>query len=117
MIEYIIKRDGCKVEFNQEKIADAIAKAFVAVGSPKSRRVSEELAQQVANRVCSDEAIGVPTVIDAARFSPDPALRGLFVCPRDIDETIRCAGRLIAYGVNLAIHPGLTVDDIDALVG
>lgn len=62
-------------------------------------------------------AIGVPTVIDAARFSPDPALRGLFVCPRDIDETIRCAGRLIAYGVNLAIHPGLTVDDIDALVG
>ncbi len=62
MIEYIIKRDGRKVEFNQEKIADAIAKAFVAVGSPKSRRVSEELAQQVANRVCSDEAIGVPTV-------------------------------------------------------
>ena len=62
MIEYIIKRDGRKVEFNQEKIADAIAKAFVAVGSPKSRKISEELAHQVATRVCSDETIGVPTV-------------------------------------------------------
>ena len=62
MIEYIIKRDGRKVEFNQDKIADAIAKAFVAVGSPKSRKISEELAHQVAMRVCSDETIGVPTV-------------------------------------------------------
>ena len=62
-------------------------------------------------------AIGVPTVIDAAHFSSEPALRGLFVCPRNIDEAVHCAGRLIAYGVNLAIHPGLTVVDIDALIG
>jgi len=62
MIENIIKRDGRKVDFNQEKIADAIAKAFAGSGSPKSRKVAEEMAKQVVTRIMSDESIGVPTV-------------------------------------------------------
>ena len=62
-------------------------------------------------------AIGVPTVIDASNFSDDPRLAAMFVTPRDIDSTVRSAGRLIGYGVNLALHDGLTVSDIDMLVG
>ena len=62
-------------------------------------------------------AIGVPTVIDAAYFSDDPKLRAMFVTPRDIDSAVRTASRLIGYGINLALHDGLTVDDIDMLVG
>ena len=62
-------------------------------------------------------AVGVPTVIDAALFSQDEAMRGLFVSPRSIDEVIRCAGRLIGYAINLAVHPGLAVEDVDALMG
>ena len=62
-------------------------------------------------------AIGVPTVIDAASISSDPGLSSMFVTPRNIDSAVRAAARLIGYGVNLALHPGLTVADIDMLVG
>ena len=41
----------------------------------------------------------------------------MFVTPRDIDALVRAAGRLIGYGVDLALHPGLSVADIDMLVG
>ena len=61
-------------------------------------------------------AIGVPTVTDAASLGGE-ALRGLFVTPRDIDSSVRECARIIAYGVNLALHPRLTVEDVDALVG
>lgn len=54
-------------------------------------------------------AIGVPTVVDAGE--------GLIVTPRDIDRYITDAGKLIGYGLNLALHPGLTVTDVDMFVG
>lgn len=37
----------------------------------------------------------------------------LFVTPRDIDSRVRDVSRLTAYGVNLALHDGLSVGDID----
>lgn len=62
-------------------------------------------------------AIGMPTVIDAASLSSDAAFGSMFVTPRDIDSSVRSAGRLIGYGVNLAMHRELTIADIDMLVG
>lgn len=62
-------------------------------------------------------AVGVPTVVDAARFSEDAALRSMFVTPRDIDSAVRAAARVIAYGINLALHPGLEIEDVDMLIG
>ena len=62
MIDTIIKRDGRKVPFNEEKISSAINKAFIASGSAKSMSVAEELARQVVDRINSDENIGTPTV-------------------------------------------------------
>lgn len=62
-------------------------------------------------------AVGVPTVIDAAAFAPDEGLRGMFVTPRDIDALVRAAGRVIGYGINLALNPDISVEDIDLLVG
>lgn len=61
-------------------------------------------------------AVGVPTVIDAASLGGDDALAGMFVTPRNIDSAVRRAARLIAYGINLALHEGLTVADVDMLV-
>ena len=40
----------------------------------------------------------------------------MFVTPRNIDSAVRRAARLIAYGINLALHDGLTVADVDMLV-
>lgn len=62
-------------------------------------------------------AVGVPTVIDASALSRADGLGGMFVTPRGIDSLVRCAARVIGYGIDLALHPGLTVSDIDMLVG
>lgn len=62
-------------------------------------------------------ALGVPTVIDAGSVSDAAALRGMFVTPRNIDSAVRAAARVIGYGINLALHVGLSVSDIDMLVG
>ena len=60
-------------------------------------------------------AIGAPTVVDAACFGEE-ALRGWFVTPKDIDEAIRSAGRLLGYALDLALHPGLCAEDVTALL-
>lgn len=62
-------------------------------------------------------AIGVPTVVDAAALSHEAGTETLFVTPRDIDSAVRAVSRIIGYGINLALHPGLTVEDIDLLLG
>ena len=61
-------------------------------------------------------AIGVPTVVDAAAFSADPALKGMFVTPRSIDSLVRGCAKLIGYGINLALHDGLQVEEIEMLL-
>lgn len=58
-------------------------------------------------------AIGVPTVVDAANFSDAEDAKGMFVSPRDIDTSVRDVAKLIGYGINLAMHDGLTTADID----
>ena len=59
--------------------------------------------------------LGMPTVIDAGLFGGE-ALGQMFVTPRSIDTLVRDGARVIAYALNLALHPGLTISDVDALV-
>ena len=61
-------------------------------------------------------AIGVPTVLDALSLSGEKALGSFFVTPRYIDSAVRELARLIAYGVNLALQPGLSLADMEMLV-
>jgi spore protease len=56
-------------------------------------------------------AIGVPTVTDAGKF------KSMFVTPKDIDIQVRVAARIIAYGINLALHEGISLEEIEMLVG
>lgn len=73
-------------------------------------------------------AIGVPTVVEAATLAVELAGRagvseldsqrfgadgGMIVTPRDIDRNVHDAAKLIGYAVNLALHDGLTVEDVD----
>ena len=72
-------------------------------------------------------AIGVPTVVDIrslladmgdAKLSENTAnLNEMIVTPRNIDSEVACASRIVAYSINLALHNGLSVEDIDMLVG
>ena len=61
-------------------------------------------------------AIGLPTVIDASSLTDDPRAERMFVTPRDIDAVVRDAAKLIGYGIDLALHDGLTVADLDLLL-
>lgn len=56
-------------------------------------------------------AVGIPTVVDADLRA------GLFLTPRDIDQRIRELGRLLGYGITLALQPSLTAADVTALLG
>lgn len=60
-------------------------------------------------------ALGVPTVVDASAFSDSEDAKGMFVTPRDIDASVRSLSKLIGYAVNLALHDGLTISDVDLL--
>ncbi len=74
-------------------------------------------------------AIGVPTVVDAATLAADLAAmanigsyepedfgkygQSMMVTPREIDSYIEDISKLIGYGINLALHDGLTIDDVN----
>ena len=65
-------------------------------------------------------AIGVPTVVDAAGLADESGktgnfhncISGMVVTPRDIDARVREIARLIGYSIDLALHRGLTLEEI-----
>ena len=74
-------------------------------------------------------AIGVPTVVDAATLAADLAEQagakdlsvdelskyggGMIVTPREIDANVGDISKLVGYGINMALHKSLSVDDIN----
>lgn len=75
-------------------------------------------------------AIGVPTIVDLRTVCSDllksepgsnnassiTSAESMIVTPRSIDTLVTSAARAVAYGVNLALHPGLTIQDVDMLL-
>lgn len=75
-------------------------------------------------------SMGVPTVVSVETAAKDlltqaggdeakiPALRGrgLFVTPDSIDAKIRELAKAVGYGLNLALQPGLEIEDLEALL-
>jgi len=73
-------------------------------------------------------AIGVPTVVDAATLAADLAEQAgapgvdradfeqfggdMIVTPKDIDSSVNDISKFVGYAINLALHNGLTVDDV-----
>lgn len=62
MVTAIIKRDGRTAEFNSEKIAEAVEKAFQACGAMQDRTAAEEIAQKVVEKLEAGAIEGTPTV-------------------------------------------------------
>jgi spore protease len=73
-------------------------------------------------------AIGVPTVVDAATLTvelaakcgvsvPETADLGsagrMIVTPREIDSNVHDISKLVGYAIDLALHDGLTIEDVD----
>lgn len=62
MVSEIIKRDGRTVNFNKEKIADAVEKAFQASSAMQDRVMAENIADSVVSKLENGAINGVPTV-------------------------------------------------------
>lgn len=66
-------------------------------------------------------AIGVPTVIDTHTIirnftdSEPDNFPNMMVTSREIDRLVERSAQLIAYGINLALQPSLTVSDVRGL--
>ena len=91
------------------QLADSGTAPGSGVGNNRAAMNSEYLGVPVF-------ALGVPTVVDASAFSDAEFAKGMFVTPRSIDEIVRGAAKLIGYAINLTLHPGITMADIDMLL-
>jgi spore protease len=77
-------------------------------------------------------AIGIPTIVDAGTLAADlmesagmgetdPSKFGDFggsvmVTPRDIDERVAELAKVVGYGINLALHRDMSIEDITAFL-
>lgn len=71
-------------------------------------------------------SVGVPTVVDADTFiysiAEDSVPKhsrgeGMFITPREIDSFVAHSAKLLAYGINFALHNDLSLEDIDLFIG
>lgn len=99
------------------QISDTGVTPGSGVGNCRSAVNSETLGVPVV-------AVGVPTVVDIRSLLADVNAQNIsglpkemIVTPRNIDSEVVCASRLVAYAINCALHNGLTLEDIDMLVG
>lgn len=75
-------------------------------------------------------SVGVPTVVDALTLAADllgaggkeipkeleRRGRSLFVTPKDVDEQISELSKVVGYGIDLALHRDLALEDLEALL-
>lgn len=88
------------------------------VGNHRGRLDQESMGRPVL-------AIGVPTVVDGGTLVADLlgreeiSLEGgdFFVTPKEIDAEVAKLSKLLAYGINLALNPSLTMEDLEFLLG
>lgn len=78
-------------------------------------------------------AVGVPTVVDAATLAADLMEQSgmgetnserfsdiggnMIVTPKEIDSQVNDISKLIGYGINLALHEGIEIDDVNMFIG
>ena len=57
------------------------------------------------------------TVVFEPEYRDPAALRGvgvsLMVTPRDIDQRVKDLAKVIGFGIDLALHPRLSVEDVE----
>ncbi len=95
------------------QLSDAGIQPGAGVGNNRSSISQKELGIPVI-------AIGVPTVVDAMTFLDDSTkkeIEPLVVTPRDIDTIIERCAKTVSGGINLALHRGMSLREIEEYVG
>lgn len=94
------------------QLSNAGIQPGAGVGNNRSAISRQELGVPVI-------AIGVPTVVDAMTFLDDSTkkdIEPLVVTPRDIDAIINRCSKTVSGGINLALHAGMTLREIEEYV-
>lgn len=108
------------------QIADTGIVPGSGVGNSRSAVNAETLGVPVI-------ALGVPTVVDAGTLAADLAEQAganalkpedfedfggsMIVTPKEIDARVNDISRLLGFGINFALHKGITADDINLFLG
>lgn len=100
-------------EFSRVSTTFQISDAGIAPGSGVGNNRDSFSEESLGVKVI---AIGVPTVVDAKSIC-DCEIEGepMMVTPRDIDLVIKRCAKTVALGINLALHEGFSVKDIEEL--
>ena len=68
-------------------------------------------------------AVGVPTVVDMHTIVHDytgnkisGSMPNMMVTPRDIDRLIERSASMIAAGINMTLHPQMSIEDIESIM-
>ena len=66
-------------------------------------------------------SMGVPTIVDMSTLlysigNTDSVDREMMVTPQNIDSLVSDSAKLLAYGINFALHPSLTLEDVDLFI-
>ena len=68
-------------------------------------------------------ARGVPTVVDGATLArefgggAEAELEPVLVTPKDVDTLVTELAKVVGYGINACLQPGLSVSDMDYFLG
>ena len=68
-------------------------------------------------------ALGVPTVVDGATLArefgggDEAELGQVLVTPKDVDTLVTELAKVVGYGINACLQPGLSVADMDYFLG
>lgn len=93
------------------QISDAGIAPGSGVGNNRAAFSKESLGAKVI-------AIGVPTVVDAKSICDcENDNEPMMVTPRDIDLVIKRCAKTVANGINMALHEGLTLSEIEEYIG
>ena len=68
-------------------------------------------------------ALGVPTVVDGSTLArefggkAEETLEEVLVTPKDVDTLVTELAKVVGYGINACLQPGLSVADMDYFLG
>ncbi|MBR2615579.1 MAG: GPR endopeptidase [Clostridia bacterium] len=129
VIDALVARDLSRL-VTTIQLCDTGIRPGSGIGNSRPALLPEELGIPVIS-------LGVPTVVDAATLAADAighfasaeanadrireewGRNGMnfFVTPKETDQIIRVVGSFLGYGINLALNPEISYEDMLSLVG
>lgn len=113
---------NCRKVLDEESIGCAVIGVGVPTVVDTATLVADALSQLIENMLKQAEHSPFYDVLKELSEQEQyqliketlyPEISDLFVTPKEIDEIIEYLTNIIANGINIAVHPGITIEDIN----